>query len=248
MVARVFETIGGVGLLVGAWQMAVAQPTRPIGYLQEFMSPRIARCLIERDPEVIVKWLRLLPGSRNETRFVRKIDVRFSACFDRDARFQGGWLPEYDIVGMRAALVRARLVAERARFTVQYPAGDDRPAWYVKSEDASDPRVGSAIQTAEIGACLAREHWASVVKLVTVTDPAIEQMNTDHGGSGRSETEGQRVAVREILGEVVPSIAGCVPSGVKLTIDAERLRALLEEAAYHMVVDPGASGSDPADR
>ncbi len=242
-VARSFGTLSAVGWLVGAWQMAVAQPTRPIGYLQEYLSPRIARCLIERDPEIIGQWLRLLPGSRDEMRLFRKANVRFSACFDRSFRIHDGLQPEYDIVGMRAGLIRARLQAARDRFPAQRPAGDDRTAWYAKSEDPSDPLLGPAIQTAEIGACLARKHWVSVVKLVTVTDPAIDRMDMGYGDFGRPESKAAQTAVREVLGDVVPSIAGCVPSGVTVRLDAERLRALLEEAAYHMAIDTGSGAA-----
>jgi hypothetical protein len=243
-----FRTIGGIGLLVGGAKMAIAQPTRPIGYLQEYISPRIARCLIERDPEVIAKWLRLLPGSRDEVRWFRKVDVRFDACFERYFHLRTDFQPEYNVVSMRAGLIRARLLAGRDRFPTQPPESGGRPAWYAASEDASDPLVSPAIQAVEIGACLARKHWTAVVTLVTVVDPASERANMDYGGSGRPESEGQRMEVRKAVGEVIPSIAGCVPSGVKLTMDVERLRTLLEEAAYHMVVDTGTPGLGAAGR
>jgi hypothetical protein len=203
------------------------------------------RCLIERNPEIVDSWLKTLPGSKAEARIVRAAEPRFSACFD-PAAHTATWLQEYDVAGVRAGLVRAYLQAMRDRLPVQPPVGNDRAAWYSGSaEPSAEVQDGQEMLAAEIGMCLVRKHWASVVKLVTVADPKIEQLNFAYGITGWVAAKRKMGAADEVLDEIIPFMAECVPSGTRLAIDRPRLHSLLEEAAYHIMVNSGPAAPIP---
>lgn len=242
-VTRSLSVIAGTGLLVGAWQMAVAQPTRQIGVLEGQMSPPVARCLIEREARIVGEWLHTLPGSPEEARLVRASEARFQACFG----FLGiSWNPEYDTARMRAGLVRARLQAMRDRLPLQLPGGNSQPEWYSKLlSDNSEQVNESDILAVEIGTCLARKHWNNAIKLVTIVDPKIEQASIVFGWTKQSSERREKAAADAALNEIVPFIAACVPAGTRLAIDRPRLRALVEEGIYHIAadIDPAAPKS-----
>lgn len=219
-----------VAALAGSSAGAAPAPPRAIGYLANEMSPPVARCLLRREPALVDRWLKTLPGSPQETRLVRSADPRFPACFDRWGHMQGGWMPKYDTAGMRATLVRALLQARRPTLPADLPAGSGLP-WY--SPDAgADP---AAIVAADLGSCLARKHWSNVLAIVRAVDPETE--HSWHTGSGKAKAARKREAatVDSELGRMIPSVAGCVPVGAKLRIERPRLRTLVEEAALHMI-------------
>ncbi|MEO7826131.1 MAG: hypothetical protein ABIR60_03240, partial [Allosphingosinicella sp.] len=62
-------------------QGARAAPPREINSIGTEMSPRISECLIRREPALIHRWLRTLPGSAEESRLVTSAEPRFPACF-----------------------------------------------------------------------------------------------------------------------------------------------------------------------
>jgi hypothetical protein len=90
---------------------------------------------------------------------------------------------------------------------------------------------------AEIGTCLARKYWSSVVKLVIAVDPKIERYDMSGAMTKEAAARREAAAAGEALGEIVPFIASCVPSGTRLRIDRRSLRTIVEEAAYHITAE-----------
>jgi len=219
----------------GACASAAAWAAPPVGIktLASEMSPVVSRCLIRREPALVDRWLRTLPGSSQEERLVRGAEAGFPACFDRSGYFQGASrVPVYDKAGMRAALVRALLQARRQALPAAPPPGSDRP-WYAPGagEDSA------AIVAADLGTCLARRHWAEVLAIVRAVDPKVETIMYSESRKARSARKREAAAVDSALARMIPSIAGCVPAGARLRMDRPSLRTLVEEAAYHMIED-----------
>lgn len=228
--------------------LEAAEP-RGIGTLAKDMSPPIARCLIRREPELVQRWLRTLPGTAEENRLVIKAQPRFPACFGEPlGNFGSVWIPAYDQAGIRAALVRALLQARRESLPTEPPL-DVTPAWYTLSSSNDRPRDEiAAIVAADLGACLAKTHWSSVVAMVKAVDPKVESMEF-FGFLRAEEAEKREIALIDAkLSKIIPSIAGCAPAGLRLRVNRLRLRRLLEEAAYHMISGhPGSKeGNDNA--
>jgi hypothetical protein len=221
-----------------------ARSAPPVGIkiLATDMSPRISRCLIRREPEMVGRWLRTLPGSSWEARLVRGAEAGFAACFDHTAFFQNASrIPVYDTAGMRAALVRALLQARRDALPAAPPADSGQP-WY-PPEAGTD---GPAILAADLGACLARKHWTAVLAIIRAVDPETERNMFFESRKARAARRREAAAVDSELAGMIPSIAGCVPAGAKLRIERPRLRTLVEEAAYHMTSgDRPAAGEGP---
>jgi hypothetical protein len=224
-------------------------PPREINSLATEMSPRISRCLIRREGGLVERWLRTLPGSAEEARLVRSAEPRFPACFgEPHGNPFGVWLPKYERAGIRAALVRALLQARRGELPAA-PAPGGASTWYSVPPGPPDtPADGAALVAAELGACLARKHWAEVLAIVRAVDPETEKLGF-FTGSPKVEAAHRReaAAVDAELSKVIPSIPGCVPAGARLRMNRLRLRTLLEEAAYQMTARPAppAAGARP---
>jgi hypothetical protein len=218
---------------------------RAIGTMAREMLPPVARCLIQREPALVGSWLRTLPGSPEEARIVRRAEPRLPACFDPFVHTsRADWVPEYNVVSIRAGLVRALLQARRRGLPADPPAGT-RPPWYSIPSDGRDARAAAlAIVASDLGLCLARKHWRSVVAIVDTVDPETENLFFSSASpKAKAAREREAALVERELAKVIPSIAGCFPAGATLTIDRRRLRSLLEEAAYHLTEpDPAPRG------
>lgn len=226
--------------------ICVAQP-RAIGTLAFHLSPRIARCLIRREPDLIVRWLDTLPGSAEEDQLVSKAEPRFAACFDSLPMLD--WRAEYDRPGMRAGLVRAMLQARRPNLPETLRRSDGDARWYVEPaspEKASRNNI-EAIFAAELGICLATKHWPEVLAVIRTVDPEAEKI--DHMIVRRSEVTRNReaAAANAAIAGLVSVLSACVPTGMKLRLDRPRLRAIVEEAAYHLTsaIPAASSETDP---
>lgn len=226
---------------------ARAAPPREINSQATQMSPRISQCLIRREPAVIDRWLRTLAGSVEEDRLFRSAEPRFPPCFGEPYGLNGSvWLPKYDRTGMRAALVRALLQARRNDLPLAPPSEGGSP-WSGLSGSPQTPADGAAIVAADLGACLARKHWGSVLAIVRAVDPEAETSIRWGWREGEAARKREAAAVDSELSKVIPSIPGCVPSGARLRINRLRLRSLLEEAALQMTkqADQAPAGNAP---
>jgi hypothetical protein len=227
---------------VPAAPAARPEPPREINSQATRMSPRISQCLIRREPALVDRWLRTPAGSSAEERLFRSAEPRFPPCFGLRHDFNGsGWLPRYDRAGMRSALVRARLHARRDDLPAvpPPPAGPLRPG---PPDVPPTPEDRAALVAAELGACLARRHWDSVLAIVRAVDPAAEKSLKWGWKAGEPARRREEALVDKALSKVIPSLPACVPAGARLRINRLRLRALLEEAAYAMIdADPSAA-------
>ena len=213
---------------------APAVPPREINSQARQMSPRISQCLIRREPALIGRWLRTLAGSSEEERIFRSAEPRFPPCFGLPYGVNGSaWLPRYDRTGIRAALVRALLQARRDALPAAPPSGAGWPR-SAPSGAPPTPEDGAAVVAAELGACLARRHWGSVLAIVRAVDPEAERSIKWGWKAGEPARRREAAAVESELSKVIPSISGCVPAGARLRINRLRLRGLLEEAALQM--------------
>lgn len=210
------------------------------------MSPAVSRCLIQREPALVDRWLRTLPGSLEEDRLVSRAEPRFPACFGQVFGFNGTvWMAKYDKPGMRAALVRALLQARRGDLPRDPPPGADAPYYSGAAGAGEVGENAAAIVAADMASCLARKHWRNVVAIIDAVDPRAETFWSE-SRKARLARKREAAAVDSELRKILPSIAGCVPAGTKLRMDRPRLRSLLEEAAWHLVNGdrPVSAGSD----
>jgi hypothetical protein len=217
-----------------------ADPPREINSQAKEMSPRISQCLIRREPALIDRWLRTLPGSTAESRLFRSAEPRFPPCFGQPYGVNGAvWLPKYDKAGMRAALVRARLQARRGDLPASPPPGTPSTWYGLPPGPPETPADGAALVAAELAACLAGKHWREVAAIVESVDPVAENSFAWGWRESKAERDREAAAVDLQLSKVVPSIPGCVPAGAKLRMNRLTLRRLLEEAAFQMMNSVG---------
>jgi hypothetical protein len=216
---------------------ARADPPREINSLATQMSPRISQCLIRRQPALIERWLRTLPGSAAESRLVRSAEPRFPACFGEPFEASGGvWIPKYDTAGVRAALVRALLQSRRSDLPELPPPPGGASAWYSgTSGPTASPEDIAALVAADLGACLAARHWREVTAMVRAVDPEAENSRAWGYRPTKAARDREAATVDGLLAKVIPSVPACVPAGAKVRINRLRLRTLLEEAALQMI-------------
>ena len=193
---------------------ALAVPSKPMGDLSKRMSDETAGCIIRGDPELIEAWFNTLPGSLEERKVVSRRETRFTHCFRTNLAQMRDWVPEYDYPALRVGLLRFLLKNRIVGVPEKAPAGLSRANWFV-SEAISGSGERASVIANDLGFCLARSDWPTVRTAVL----SIE-------GSP---------AEAKALRKLIPLIGGCIPPGAKLRMDLPRVRAILEETAYHGV-------------
>jgi hypothetical protein len=224
--------VGCVAALCSFESVASGAP-RAIATMARPMRPSVARCLIRREPELVQAWLSTLPQTEEEAALVTKAEPRFTACFDPYAHAAGGCAAAYNVGGMRASLVRAMVQHRRGSLPLDIAQPAQAHRWYVTPTGSSRATV-DAILAADLGTCLALRRWDDVLSLLSAVDPDVEKL--DFVVKRRSEVAQRREAakVAEVLPRFVPYVGSCVPVGVTLRLDNQRLRAIIEESAFHL--------------
>jgi hypothetical protein len=173
------------------------------------MRPENAQCLIRVRPDVVRTWLSTLQGTAAEKKLIRAMDASFHTCF---SSWPNAYASTFDGEGIRRGLVREMLRPSLPDLPAKTPSGLSRGTWY-PPEQATDSNASAAVLANDLGFCLARTDWPATRAVVVAGE----------------DTEEARAALRR----VVPLIAGCIPPGQKLTLDAKRLRTILLETVYH---------------
>jgi len=198
-------------LVMSLGTTSLAASPRPMGDLAKRMTDETAECIVKDDPNLIESWFGALPGSSEERKIVSRRETRFARCFHTNLAQMRGWAPEYDYPVLRVAILRFLLTNKIVNVPEKAPAGLGRPNWFATKADDSAARAG--ILANNLGFCLAKTNW-----------PAARTAVLAPQGS-KAET----VALRKLI----PLIGGCIPPGAKLRMDLPRVRAILEETAYH---------------
>lgn len=193
---------------------ALAVPSKPMGDLSKPMTDETAECIIRQDPELIASWFNTLPGSSEEQKIVARRETGFARCFRTNLSRMRDWVPEYDYPGLRVGLLRFLLKNRIVGVPEKAPAGLSRANWFV-SEAISGSGERASVIANDLGFCLARTDWPTVRAAVLSVEGSIREANA--------------------LKKLIPLIGGCIPPGAKLRMDLPRVRAILEETAYHAV-------------
>jgi hypothetical protein len=201
--------MAAVAVAVSLAASAADVASRMTGDYERWMDDEAAACIIGKNPELIAAWLGTLPGSSAELKVLSGRDARFARCFG--GRAGGDWMSHYNYAAMRVRLVRYLLQNRIVAVPATRPAGLDTPGWFVGSGRIPGPR--ESIIANDLGFCLAKSNW-----------PAARSVVLSDRGS-RAEAAALR--------RLVPLIGGCIPPRAKLRVDMERLRAVIEETAYH---------------
>ena len=177
------------------------------------MRPENAACLIRVRPDVVRTWLCTLPGTVAEKRLIRSMEASFNTCF---SSWPNAYASTFHGEGIRRGLMREMLRPRLPGLPAEAPAGLTRAAWY-PPEQAEDSNAGAAVLANDLGFCLARTDWPAARAVVLADEGSLDGT----------------VALRRVL----PLIAGCIPPGQKLSLDAARLRTILLETVDHATVN-----------
>jgi len=188
----------------------------------------IGNCLAQRRPELVRRWVNLLPGSREEMDLLDAQEGDFDVCIDDDQLIVGGdRLLTYSPRRLRipAALAMVRRALPRAPAQSPVPASAD--PWFVAPLAALP--AGSTIDRGsllaqEFGHCLSVTDWPSSRALLAARADSPEEA-------------GAFQALRPILGS-------CLPQGLRLEITPKSLREYLAEPFLHLLIAAAA----PAER
>jgi hypothetical protein len=200
-------------LIMSLGTSALAAAPRPMGDLAKPMTDETAECIVKDDPKLIESWFGTLPGSSEERRIVSRRETRFSRCFRTNFAQMRSWAPEYDYPSLRVGILRFLIRSGIVDVPARQPPGLSRPMWFANA--ANDAAASANIIANDLGFCLAKTDW-----------PTARTVIVSLQGS-----KAEAAALRKL----VPLIGGCIPPGAKLRMDLPRVRAILEETAYHAV-------------
>ena len=185
----------------------------------ERVSERITQCVIERHPEWTRRWLSTLPGSREERQVAGGAHWAFYNCLSA-ANGEDVWNYQADLQSSRERVAVGMLAREFPALPEALPPTSAAGSWIAKSTaDIAGRRSVDrrAIQMLMFGDCLARTDWTNTAAYLRSAADSPEE--------------------RDSLRALRPNMGGCLPPGLTATVERPRMRTLLSEAVYHILVD-----------
>lgn len=185
------------------------------------MFAKISDCMVKDHPNIVRRWLSLLPGSKAEDQYVSTQVGAMTVCMELgDSRVTTRANLAYEAAEIRPFLAAsaARSVARRAAATLPFEA--NAPAWFVeplKSLAETDPVNRVALIQQDFGHCVMVANWQASVALV------------------RSEagTKDEDAAIAAL----VPALGPCVQAGTTVSLTKSAVRKAINEPFYHAVAD-----------
>ncbi len=211
-VATLVITTATTSLLLGTPE-AFAQPRL------DRVAERITECVVDRQLEGVRRWVRTLPGSREEYQVAGYANWSFTTCLSA-ANGEDVWNYRADLQSSRERIAVALLARDFPDLPAALPTAPSGGSWIAKSvanQTGRRPLNREAVQMLIFGDCVARADWTNVSGYVRSAPGSAEE-----GGFVR--------ALR-------PHMGGCLPPGLTAAIDRPRMRALVSEAVYHIMVD-----------
>jgi len=181
----------------------------------------MARCIADRRPELVRRWLALLPGTREELALLRHDAPDFSFCLaDRDLIMEGRSL-RFQPRAARRPVALAVVERTLSQAPNEAPLPPDSDPWFVAplaalSAQTRVDRGSLAVQ--DFGHCVALREWADTRALFA----------TEAGSPAES------AAVRRLT----PVLGPCLTEGANIRITHRNLRLILAEPFYHLMTAP----------
>ncbi len=185
----------------------------------------IGNCLAQRRPELVRRWLNLLPGSREEAELLDAQEGDFDVCVDDDQLILGGdRLLTYSPRRLRVPTALAMVRRALPRAPAQSPVPAQADPWFAAPLAALPS--GSTIDRGsllaqEFGHCLAVTDWPSSRALLAARPDSQEEARAFQALS--------------------PILGSCLPQGLRLEITPKSLREYLAEPFYHLLAGAEAS-------
>jgi hypothetical protein len=188
----------------------------------------IAQCLGDRRPDFLRRWLQMLPGTREEYRFVSAEEGDLSVCMDSQSLVLDGKVLTLKARSLRLPSARAMVRRMLPGAPAQSPMAQDSDPWFLAQltalpREADLDRAALAFQ--DFGHCVAVRDWTGTLALLRA-EP----------GSAR-----EAAAVRKL----VPVLGPCLTDDVKITITPGNLRDVLAEPVYHILAAAPAAPAKP---
>jgi hypothetical protein len=215
-----------VGSLFSVGVCASPVPPRSSLELIRYLSPRVSKCLLYGQPELVRAWLMTSPRSSDEIAVIKRGSVRVDRCFGINSD-GSRFVSSYDYTRMRAGIVRAALQTQRNKIPEQVPLEIKASYWHL-SDGASS---SEALLAHQVSVCLVRKNWTSIRNMILAVDPKFEMSDNYSNKIARREV----AAVDIELSKVITGLPDCVPERAKLALARVELRNLLEEAALHAI-------------
>lgn len=198
---------------------ATAQPGNPEH--ARLAADLLARCIATRRPDLVERWMRLLPGSAEETATVRRERNDLSACLDDDRLVMDGRELAFNARQMRprvALAVAKRVVGSAPQNSPLAPTAEP---WFMPQLNALPPGAAvdrTALGVQDFGHCVVVNAWG----------PARALLAAEPG----SPAEGTALAA------IRPALGPCLSEGVQIELTPFSLRGFLAEPFLHAVRAP----------
>ena len=186
-------------------------PSRQTGDIHRRMPEEAAQCLAEKGSSVVVAWLNTLPASVEERKVVANNELLLTRCLRTTTAGMLSWAAEYDYPAIRSRVVQYLVKNGIVRLPAESPPELARTNWFITG--SRDPLPLESIIANDLGFCLAKTKWPTVRLAVQAEPRSVNE--ADH------------------LRALIPLVGGCIPPSAKLRMDLPRLRAVLDETAYH---------------
>lgn len=185
----------------------------------------LAECVVERRPSMVRNWLKELPGTVAEARYIERQEGDLGICLeDKQLVFAGAREMVYTPKSLRNPIALA-FARQRLRKNAAPPAGlsADSMPWFTQPLAAlpADSRLDKvALAFQDFGHCVASTNWAGSRSLLL----------------SEAGTAEERAAVQVLA----PSLGPCLDQNAKIKLTPANLRIALAEPMLHIMLGAGA--------
>jgi hypothetical protein len=194
----------------------------------ELAMGHMARCIADRRPELVRRWLALLPGTREELALLRRESPDFSFCLeDRNLSMEGRSL-RFQPRAARRPVALAVVEHRLAQAPAEAPLPPDSDPWFVVPMAAMSAQMQvdrGSLAVQDFGHCVALRAWTDTRALFAT----------------EANTPAESAAVRRLT----PALGPCLTEGVNIRVTHRNLRLILAEPFYHLMTatSPGAAAN-----
>jgi hypothetical protein len=181
----------------------------------------MARCIADRRPELVRRWLALLPGTREELALLRHDAPDFSFCLEDRNLIMDGRSLRFQPRAARRPVALAVLERRLSQAPAEAPLPADAEPWFVAPMAAMSAQMrldrGSLV-VQDFGHCVALRAWADTRALFAT----------------QANSAAESAAVRRLT----PALGPCLTEGTNIRITHRNLRLILAEPFYHLMGAP----------
>jgi len=187
----------------------------------------MARCVASRRPDLVRRWMALLPGTAEERQLVLSQVDDLGLCTESNELVLAGHEIRFQPRLLRRPLALAVVRRRLAQTPAVAPVGQDAEPWFSSRIAGLGPDAAldrGSLATQDFGHCVVLHAWPDARALFAAALDSAEEAS--------------------VVQRLTPVLGPCLSEGVTINITRRNLRLILAEPFYHLIEPAGAASQN----